>query len=59
MRTGEDRIITIPNVISVVRLSLLPVFLWLLFSKDDRSSAAYLLAVQRVAEATTTRGLYP
>lgn len=40
-----DRILTIPNVITVVRLSLLPVFVWLLFGKDDRSSAAYLLAV--------------
>ncbi len=43
--TGSDRILTIPNVITVVRLSLLPVFVWLLFAKDDRSSAAYLLAV--------------
>ncbi len=42
---GTDRILTIPNVITVARLSLLPVFVWLLFAKDDRSSAAYLLAV--------------
>jgi cardiolipin synthase len=42
---GSDRILTIPNVITVARLSLLPVFVWLLFAKDDRSSAAYLLAV--------------
>jgi cardiolipin synthase (CMP-forming) len=40
---GMDRILTIPNVISVIRLSMLPVFLWLLFAKDDRSSAAWLL----------------
>lgn len=39
-----DRVVTIPNVITVVRLSLLPVFLWLLFAKDDRASAAWLLA---------------
>ena len=39
-----DRIVTVPNVITVVRLSLLPVFLWLLFAKDDRANAAWLLA---------------
>jgi cardiolipin synthase len=41
---GEDRILTIPNVITVVRLCMLPVFLWLLFSRDDRANAAWLLA---------------
>lgn len=40
-----DRILTVPNVITVVRLSLLPVFVWLLFGKEDRGAAAYLLAV--------------
>jgi cardiolipin synthase len=40
-----DRILTIPNVLSVVRLFCIPLFLWLLFGADDRSSAAYLLAV--------------
>jgi len=39
-----DRILTIPNLITVVRLCLLPVFLWLLFGRDDRASAAWLLA---------------
>lgn len=41
---GEDRIFTIPNVITVVRLSLMPVFLWLLFGREDRATAAWLLA---------------
>lgn len=41
---GADRILTVPNVITVVRLCLLPVFLWLLFAKDDRANAAWLLA---------------
>ena len=41
---GEDRILTIPNVITIARLCLLPVFLWLLFARDDRASAAWLLA---------------
>ena len=40
-----DRILTVPNVITVVRLALLPVFLWLLFAQEDRASAALLLAV--------------
>lgn len=42
--TGEDRVLTIPNIITVVRLSLMPVFLWLLFGRDDRATAAWLLA---------------
>lgn len=41
---GEDRVLTIPNVITVVRLSLMPVFLWLLFGREDRATAAWLLA---------------
>lgn len=41
----EDRILTLPNVISVVRLSCLPVFLWLLFGREHRVAAASLLAV--------------
>ena len=40
-----DRILTIPNALSVVRLLCIPLFLWLLFGPEDRSSAAYLLAV--------------
>ena len=44
MRTGEDRVVTIPNVISVIRLLCVPVFLWLLFGRDDRLAAAWLLA---------------
>jgi cardiolipin synthase (CMP-forming) len=41
---GMDRVLTIPNAITVVRLCLLPVFLWLLFGRDDRAAAAWLLA---------------
>ena len=44
VRSGEDRILTIPNAISVVRLACIPVFLWLLFGRDDRLAAAWLLA---------------
>ena len=41
---GSDRILTVPNAITVVRLCLLPVFLWLLFVQEDRANAAWLLA---------------
>ena len=43
MSEGEDRILTIPNVISLVRLACLPLFLYLLFGRDDRLGAALLL----------------
>jgi len=39
-----DRIWTVPNVITFVRLACLPVFLWLLFAEEDRAWAAWLLA---------------
>ncbi len=42
--TGDDRILTIPNVITVVRLLCLPVFVWLLFAEENRAAAAWLLA---------------
>lgn len=41
---GESRILTVPNAISVVRLLLIPVFLYLLFGRDNRAAAASLLA---------------
>jgi cardiolipin synthase len=41
---GEDRILTVPNVITLVRLSLLPVFVWLLLGQGDRAAAGWLLA---------------
>lgn len=39
-----QRILTVPNVLSLVRLLCLPLFLWLLFSRSERYSAALLLA---------------
>ena len=42
-RGGEDRILTAPNVITLVRLALIPVFLWLLFGRENRAAAAALL----------------
>jgi cardiolipin synthase len=40
-----DRVLTVPNVITLARLACLPVFLWLLFGRDNRAAAAMLLAV--------------
>jgi cardiolipin synthase (CMP-forming) len=40
---GEDRILTVPNVITFVRLACLPIFVWLLFGKDNEYAAAWLL----------------
>jgi cardiolipin synthase len=40
---GLDRVLTLPNVISLVRLACVPVFLWLLFGRENRVGAALLL----------------
>ncbi len=45
VRQGEDRIWTVPNVITFVRLACLPVFVWLLFAQDNEYAAAWLLGV--------------
>lgn len=39
----DSKILTVPNLITVVRLCCLPLFLWLLFGRDDRHAAAWLL----------------
>lgn len=41
---GLDRILTVPNALSLVRLACVPLFLWLLFSRENRIGAALLLA---------------
>ena len=41
---ASSRVLTLPNVITLVRLSCLPLFLWLLFAQEDRAAAAWLLA---------------
>ncbi|MGI8983702.1 MAG: CDP-alcohol phosphatidyltransferase family protein [Acidimicrobiales bacterium] len=38
-----DRIATIPNAISLLRLACVPIFLWLLFGRENRLGAALLL----------------
>ena len=40
---SSSRVLTVPNLITVVRLACLPVFLWLLFGEDNRHAAAWLL----------------
>jgi len=40
----EWRPFTVPNAITFVRLLCVPVFVWLLFNRDDRIGAAVLLA---------------
>jgi cardiolipin synthase len=40
-----DRVLTVPNVLSVVRLGCIPLFLWLLFVQEDRLAAGILLGV--------------
>ncbi len=36
--------LTVPNIITSVRLCLIPVFVWLLFGRDNRAGAAVMLA---------------
>jgi cardiolipin synthase len=40
---GDAGWFTWPNLVTLIRLALLPVFLWLLFSTDHRAIAAWLL----------------
>ncbi|MBA2326508.1 MAG: CDP-alcohol phosphatidyltransferase family protein [Actinobacteria bacterium] len=42
---GSDRVVTIPNAISIARLACVPWFVWLLLSEDRPVAAAILLAV--------------
>ena len=42
---GLDRILTVPNLITLLRLACIPLFLWLLFGLHEQTAAAILLAV--------------
>ena len=44
-RSGEDRVLTLANVVTSLRLLGVGVFLWLLFGPGDQTAAAVLLAV--------------
>jgi len=43
MEPASDRLVTIPNLFTLARLACLPVFLYLLFGRDNRAGAAWLL----------------
>ena len=40
---SSNRIATVPNLMSLVRLACIPLFLYLLFGRDNRAGAAWLL----------------
>ncbi|MFZ9483101.1 MAG: CDP-alcohol phosphatidyltransferase family protein [Ilumatobacteraceae bacterium] len=40
---SSRKYLTAPNAFTLLRLCCIPVFLWLLFGRDDRASAAWLL----------------
>lgn len=42
---GLDRVLTVPNFVTLVRLACIPLFLWLLFGAGRQTAAAILLAV--------------
>jgi cardiolipin synthase len=42
---GLDRILTVPNVITLVRLLCIPLFLWMLFGRHWQTASAILLGV--------------
>jgi cardiolipin synthase (CMP-forming) len=44
------QVVTLPNLITLARLACLPVFLWLLFGKEDRAAAAALLALLGITD---------
>jgi cardiolipin synthase len=50
--TAEDRVLTVPNVVTAVRLLCVPVFLWILFGHHphDRYHAALLLAAMGITD---------
>ena len=43
---GLDRIVTVPNAITLVRLACIPLFVWLLFGPDRQRAAALLLGAR-------------
>lgn len=43
MTASGSRILTIPNAVSAIRIAIVPVFLWLLFGRDNPLAAGLLL----------------
>jgi cardiolipin synthase (CMP-forming) len=44
------QVLTLPNLITLARLACLPLFLWLLFAREDRAAAAALLALLGISD---------
>jgi cardiolipin synthase len=44
-RTGTGAILTVPNVLSILRLACIPLFVYLLFGRENRAAAAWLFGV--------------
>ena len=44
------KVLTVPNLITAVRLACLPVFLWLLFGRDMNALAAVLLGILGITD---------
>ena len=49
-RAGEDRILTDPNALSVLRLLLIPLFLWLILVAQADMAAVVVLAVSGITD---------
>lgn len=41
---SRDQILTWPNLFTLIRLLCIPIFVWLLFAREHRAAAAWLLA---------------
>lgn len=48
--TGQDRVLTVPNVLTAARLACIPIFLWLLLGREDRYAAGLLLAAMGITD---------
>ncbi|MEO5900050.1 MAG: CDP-alcohol phosphatidyltransferase family protein, partial [Ilumatobacteraceae bacterium] len=42
---GSDRYLTVPNLFTLIRLCCIPLFLYLLFGRDNQAGAAWLLGI--------------
>lgn len=49
-RDQPRNLLTVPNLITAARLACLPVFLWLLFGREDHAQAAVLLGVLGITD---------
>lgn len=50
MTAPEDRILTIPNALSVLRLALIPVFLWLVLAEQADLAGVAVLTVSGITD---------